>query len=205
MPPHYSPFLSDADRRALLALARCAILQAVLSNTVPDSPPLAHSAEVGGAFVTLRFGGQLRGCVGRVDSADSLAEIVAQSAITAAMSDPRFKPVSAAELSALQIEISVLSQPWEIGPGEFEPGTHGIIVIQGTGRGLLLPQVASERSWSRDEFLEAACRKAGLRAGGWRNPETRFFAFTAEVFSESGLFPVVKKQAVDVTPNLPAT
>jgi len=202
MPPHCSPTLSDDDRRTLLALARRAISQVVSLNSIPDSPPLAHFAGAGGAFVTLRGNGRLRGCVGRVDSADSLAEIVAQSAITAAMADPRFKPLSAREISALDIEISVTSQPFEIDPAEFELGTHGIIVVSGANRGLLLPQVAGEHSWSRDEFFDAACRKAGLRAGAWRNPETRLFAFTAEVFSESGLLPVGQGQSVDTPSEL---
>jgi AmmeMemoRadiSam system protein A len=208
MPPHCSPTLSDDDRRTLLALARRAISQVVSLNSIPDSPPLAHFADAGGAFVTLRCSGKLRGCVGRVDSADSLAEIVAQSAITAAIADPRFKPLSALEISApdnldkLDIEISVTSQPFEIEPGEFRLGIHGIIVVSGANRGLLLPQVAGEHSWSRDEFFDAACRKAGLRAGAWRNPETRLFAFTAEVFSESGLLPVGQGQSVDTPSEL---
>ena len=206
MPQHCSPLLSDDDRRTLLALARRAISQAVSRNSIPDSPSLAQFAHSGGAFVTLRCNGKLRGCVGRVDSADSLTEIVAQSAITAAVADPRFKPLSAPDVSALDIEISVISEPFEIAPAEFELGIHGVIVNCGAARGLLLPQVASEHNWSRDEFLDAACRKAGLRAGAWRHPETRLFAFTAEVFSESGLLSVSQKHSVGVTPEaLPPT
>src|SRR5579883_2233551 len=87
----------------------------------------------------------------------------------------------------LEIEISVLSAPQPIRPEEIEIGIHGILVSCGANRGLLLPQVPLERNWSANQFLEAACRKAGLRADGWRDRETILFGFTAEVFSEACL------------------
>ena len=54
-------------------------------------------------------------------------------------------------------------------------------------RGLLLPQVAVERNWSAERFLEEGCRKAGLPLDAWRDPETKLYAFTADVFSEANL------------------
>jgi AmmeMemoRadiSam system protein A len=186
--------LSDDDGRALLAIARQAILQTLLLAAVPDLPsPCGRLAEPAGAFVTLRLKGRIRGCVGRVDAADSLAEIVAQSAITAALADPRFPPVTAEEMKEAEIEISVLSRPWPVTPEEIELGNHGIIVSRGPARALLLPQVAVERRWSSAEFLDAACSKAGLQAGVWQHSETNIFAFTADVFSESSLVTVDEK------------
>jgi AmmeMemoRadiSam system protein A len=191
MPLHSNCRLSDEERRALLAVARGAISQTLTLETVPTVPAQAgRLAEPAGAFVTLRRNGKLRGCVGRLEPADPLAEIVAQSAITAAFADSRFHPVTVDELPHLEIEISVLSEPWSIQPAEVELGIHGIVVSCGANRGLLLPQVPLERNWSANQFLETACRKAGLRSDGWRDPETRLFAFTAEVFSESRLLAV---------------
>jgi AmmeMemoRadiSam system protein A len=194
MPPPCSPMFSDEDGRALLGIARQAILQALLLATIPDLPsPCGRLAEPAGAFVTLRLNGKIRGCVGRVDPADSLAEIVAQCAMTAALADPRFKPVTAEEMKEAEIEISVLSRPWPVRPEEIELGNHGIIVSRGAVRGLLLPQVAVERRWSSAEFLDAACCKAGLQPGVWHDPETNILAFTAEVFSESSLVAIDEK------------
>jgi AmmeMemoRadiSam system protein A len=109
-----------------------------------------------------------------------------QCAITAALRDPRFRPLWAEEINELEIEISVLSQLHPARPEEIELGTHGIVVTSGGKRGLLLPQVAVERTWSVTQFLEAACRKAGLHAGAWREPDTKLFVFRAEVFSDAG-------------------
>jgi len=65
------------------------------------------------------------------------------------------------------------------------PGVHGLLVVRGDHRGLLLPQVAAERRWSAERFLEETCEKAGLDRNAWRDPRTIVFAFTAEVFSEA--------------------
>jgi AmmeMemoRadiSam system protein A len=109
---------------------------------------------------------------------------VARSAISAALHDPRFPPVQAAEVQGLEIEISVLSPPEPISPESIVIGRHGLIVVQGARRGLLLPQVAIERGWSGERFLEETCSKAGLPRGAWREPATRILAFEAEIFSE---------------------
>lgn len=193
--PIAAPF-SEEDRRALLALARHAISETVSLAEVPDLPVAAgRSVDPARAFVTLRCNGNLRGCIGRTDGREALAEIVAQCAITAALGDPRFEPLTAEELTALEIEISVLSEPWPVRPEEIELGTHGLIISRASNRSLLLPQVAAERNWSVTEFMDAACRKAGLQAGAWRDPKTNMFAFTAVVFSEAGLTPPGPQQS----------
>ena len=179
--------LSDGDRLKLLALARKAILETVSSSNFPDLAQVTgRLAEPRGAFVTLRWDGKLRGCIGQPDAAHGLAETVVQCAITAALRDLRFGPLGTEEIDALEIEISVISELRPVRPEEIELGTHGIAVTGGGTRGLLLPQVALERNWSVTQFLEATCRKAGLQANAWREPDTKLFAFTAEVFSDAG-------------------
>lgn len=185
MHPHSELQLSYQDRRALLARARRAIVETVSSQALPDLPtPEGRLAQARGAFVTLRCNGKLRGCIGRIEADHALAETVAQCAITAALQDPRFKPLRMDEVNALEIEISVVSELRSARAEEIQPGIHGILVTRGAGRGLLLPQVAPEHQWSATEFLEAACRKANLQPDAWRDPETKLFAFSAEVFSE---------------------
>ena len=65
------------------------------------------------------------------------------------------------------------------------PGIHGLLVVRDDHRGLLLPQVAAERRWSAERFLEETCEKAGLDRNAWHDPRTNVFVFTAEVFSEA--------------------
>jgi AmmeMemoRadiSam system protein A len=181
MPP---PLCSD-DRRELLALARAAITEAVLHDRILNLPQGdGRLAEPAGAFVTLYHRGRLRGCVGVSGRTFSLSETVAQCALSAARNDARFAALGAGEVSEVVIEISVLSEPRAIAPGAIEAGTHGLLVIRGRHRGLLLPQLAAERAWTALRFLEETCRKAGLQPDAWRHPETELLAFTAEVFSE---------------------
>jgi len=96
----------------------------------------------------------------------------------------RFDPVEASELAGLSLHVSVLGELRPIAPEAIEVGVHGL-VIRGNGRsGLLLPQVAAERGWDRERFLDETCRKAGLPAGTWRTPGCEILAFTAVVFGE---------------------
>src|SRR5882672_2216141 len=180
--------LSSEDCRALLDLARRAILSAVVENRILDFPVYAISlTETAGAFVTLHRDGQLRGCVGQVESPDPLAETIVRAAINAALHDPRFPSVGADEVGSLEIEISVLSPPSPIAPDAILLGRHGLLIVNGENRGLLLPQVATERRWSSQRFLEETCAKAGLPRDAWREPSTRVLAFAAEVFSDASV------------------
>lgn len=140
----------------------------------------------GGAFVTLRRHGVLRGCIGRLASDRPLAEVVASMAVAAATEDPRFAPVPPVELHDLEIEISVLSEPEPLAshdPEEIRPGRDGIVVRQGWRQGLLLPQVAAEHGWDAEALLAAACHKAGLPREAWRKAECDVFVFQAVVFT----------------------
>jgi AmmeMemoRadiSam system protein A len=180
--------LCSDDCRALLDLARRAISSAVIEKRILDfSPYPAALNEPAGAFVTLHRDGKLRGCVGQVESPDSLGDTVARAAINAALHDSRFPAVEADEVGSLEIEISVLSPPEPIAPEAILLGRHGLLIVKGEHRGLLLPQVATERRWSSQRFLEETCAKAGLPRDAWREPSTRVLAFAAEVFSDASL------------------
>jgi AmmeMemoRadiSam system protein A len=179
--------LSSDDWLALVEIARRAIASAILDKRIPDFPPYpAALSERKGAFVSLYRGGNLRGCVGQVENPGPLADVVARAAISAALHDSRFPPIGAGELATLEIEISVLSAPERILPDAIVAGRHGLLVVRGSFRGLLLPQVATERKWSGQRLLEETCIKAGLARDSWRDPATEVFGFTAEVFSEKG-------------------
>jgi AmmeMemoRadiSam system protein A len=177
--------LSNDDWLSLVAIARRAISSAVLEKSLPDLPDFSGAlAEPRGAFVSLYNGARLRGCVGQVENPGPLAEVVARSAINAALNDDRFPRVTAGEIQQLQIEISALTRPERVLPEQIVAGRDGLLVVRGTSRGLLLPQVASERNWNAMRLLEETCVKAGLDRNAWRDRATQVFAFTAEVYSE---------------------
>lgn len=180
-----SPLRND-EKRSLLQIARSAIESLLTHSQALQIPsPSGNLAIPSGAFVTLHRNGRLRGCMGRVIAVEPLADVVADCAVAAATSDPRFSRLHADELRELLIEVSVLSPPQQVSAEEVQPGTHGVIISRGENRGILLPQVAAERGWSRERFLEETCEKAGLPKDAWRDTATRIQVFTAEVFSDS--------------------
>jgi len=174
-----------ADRQALLAIARDAIVARLARRACRPPAAAGVLAEPRGAFVTLRRrDGELRGCIGRMVSEDPLAETVAEMAAAAATEDGRFEPVTAAELPSLVVEISVLGPMRPIRPEDVEVGVHGLMLSCGPRRGVLLPQVPVEHAWDRETFLDHLCRKAGVPGGAWRRPDCELLAFTATVLGE---------------------
>ncbi len=179
------PSLSDADRRALLRLARQAVVEAVSHESLPQQIPVdGIFAARRGVFVTLHVRHRLRGCIGVTEAQDPLGDTIVRCALGAALQDPRFSPVRSDEISDLQIEISLLSSPAPIRTDEIEIGRHGLLISRGRQRGLLLPQVAVEHHLSSEQFLQETCRKAQLSLDAWRDPDVELFGFTCEVFSE---------------------
>jgi len=84
------------------------------------------------------------------------------------------------------VEVSVLGPLEEIDPrdpGAIEIGRHGLVVEKGRHRGLLLPQVAIEWGWDRDQFLSQTCTKAGLAPDCWQCG-AKVYRFAADVFGD---------------------
>ncbi len=179
------PPLTEEERRILLRLAREALEMGVrggfLNEEIPSLPPALLALQ--GAFVTLRKQDRLRGCIGHVRGDAPLYQTVRECAVGAAIADPRFSPITPQEVPSIHIEISVLSDPQVVAPEQIEVGKHGLFISQGNRRGLLLPQVAVEWRWDREEFLEQTCLKAGLPEDAWRHGAA-IEAFTAQVFGE---------------------
>jgi AmmeMemoRadiSam system protein A len=177
--------LSPEQRTLLLAVAREAIrahLGAGGIQALPTPDPALNAP--GAAFVTLREGRSLRGCIGFVQAVKPLVEAVAHCAVSAATADPRFPPVRAEELPHLSLEVSVLTPLTPLpDPGALEVGRHGLLVRRDGRHGLLLPQVAVEYGWDRATFLRQTCLKAGLPPDAWERG-AELLVFTVEHFSD---------------------
>lgn len=175
------------DARAeILSIARRAIDTFLRTgeklDLVPNSPDLLENR---GAFVTLHLANDLRGCIGYTLPRLPLWETIREVAVLAATDDPRFEPVTAEELPRVRIEVSVLSPMERVtDPARIEIGVHGLYLKLGRRSGLLLPQVAPEYGWNREEFLHHTCKKAGLKGDAWKDPAAELSWFTAEVFGE---------------------
>ncbi len=179
--------LTTEDKHVLLQAARQTLTEYLTHGQRPKIEPQSPALQAPRAtFVTLRVRetGELRGCRGEIVARLPLLESVQNNAIASAVDDPRFYPVTAAEVPGLHIEISVLTPMVPIQPHEVEVGRHGLMIVKGRHSGLLLPQVPVEQGWDRETFLRGLCRKAWLPESAWQDKETQLFAFEATVFGE---------------------
>lgn len=178
--------LTVEEKTVLLRIARESVLAAVSGKSYsPGISKYDGLNRKAGAFVTLHERGELRGCIGYVEARLPISETVAQTAAKAAISDPRFNAVTPSETEDIELEISVLSPLKRvINTEEIIVGKHGVVIERGFYRGLLLPQVATENGWNREEFLRYTCMKAGLGEDCYNDAETQVYIFTADVFSE---------------------
>lgn len=180
------PMLTDEqERRVFQAACRRVAAAACSQRPEPLDELLGDAAGVPlyGAFVSLKRQGQLRSCCGAMAGSMSLAEAVGRSAQRAACEDPRFPPISPSELAHLDVEVWLL---WNLqpmlarGPQRVEAveiGRHGLQVVQGSHRGLLLPGVAVEHGFGARQFLEQTCLKAGLQRDAWLGDDVQVLTF----------------------------
>lgn len=178
----------DAEARSfLLRLARNAIECAMGKGdfTIPANVPKSALAKMG-AFITLndKATGALRGCIGEILPMRPLVQAVAARAVDAALNDPRFMPVTAAELDSLRIEISALTPPKPVASWrDIVLGRDGMTLEKGAGFAVFLPQVAPEQGWDLPTTLSYLSQKAGLPYNAWQSG-AKFETFQAEVFHE---------------------
>ncbi len=173
-------------RPSLRWVAREAILHGVREGGEPRLDPRDYAEELrrpGASFVTLRRGGELRGCTGSLEATRALVCDVARNAWRSAFGDPRFEPLSPAELHDLEISVSVLSPLESFAVGSeaellatLRPGVDGLVLREGPRCATFLPAVWKSLPRPQD-FLDALREKAGLPPGHW-SPQLRFERYT---------------------------
>ncbi len=190
--PEAPSSVSPTDAEALLAIARASIQHGLdVGEPLPvelDDVPEAL-VRPGASFVTLQLDGALRGCIGSFEAYRPLASDVSHNAHAAAFRDPRFAPLSPAELTGLEVHLSLLGPPVPLAVSSEEdllaalrPGVDGLILEDGGRRGLFLPQVWEQLPVPVD-FVTHLKRKAGLPADYW-SPTMRCWRFVVEEVGE---------------------
>lgn len=190
--------IDAVTRTCLLSLARETVTTRLHgrqpSETAGENHRCAGAIRGCGAFVTIHIstpgqGRRLRGCIGRMTSSEPLDTLIVTMAASAAFEDPRFRPVTMDELSALDFEISVLTPMAQCGPDDIVPGRHGVYLVKGWASAVFLPQVATEQGWNRQTLLEQLCIKGGMSPSSWEEPGATLYSFEAEVFGELDTIP----------------
>ena len=172
------------DASVLTGIARNAVEEFITSGVVPEPTehPRGILATRAPCFVSLKtLDGELRGCIGTIEpSKDTLAEELVANAVSAAIHDPRFPPVTPEELSNLRYSVDVLMPAESTTLDELDPRIFGVIVEDESGqlRGLLLPDIKGVDE-ARQQ-VEIASRKAGIPSGA----KVRLSRFRVERFKE---------------------
>jgi AmmeMemoRadiSam system protein B/AmmeMemoRadiSam system protein A len=187
---------TPAERKLLIDLARASLKESVTQGRLPAAATNRYSAkfiERKGCFVTLTKNGDLRGCIGHILPQESLYRAIMDNAQSAALRDPRFRPVQTDELDKIEIEISVLTEPQPLpfaSPEDLlqklRPHKDGVVLRIGPNGATYLPQVW-EQLPDKIQFLDHLAEKAGCPAAAWRSPGAAVFTYQVESFKESEL------------------
>ena len=154
----------------------------------PDNYPIELDEKLG-VFVTINKNSNLRGCIGYAEPIKPVIDATIEVAISAAFNDPRFNQITEKEFEKLEFEVTVLTKPELIAVAhpdqyfdEIEIGRDGLIIQKGYARGLLLPQVATENAFTKEDFLEHTCMKAGISADSWMDESCDVYKFQGQIF-----------------------
>ena len=188
-----SDSLTLEEKQTLLRIARQALELGVRGEKLPalDWEALSPRLRADGAsFVTLTERGELRGCIGALETYQPLVEDVREHAIAAALDDYRFRPVQTAELNGISIEVSRLTAPVPLEYADpvdlvakLRPHVDGVIVRDGNRRATFLPQV-----WDKlprpEDFLDNLCHKMGAAPDLWKRKHLDVSVYQVEEFHE---------------------
>ena len=182
--------LSTVQRQSIFA-ASAELVIAAVEHRSPQLPDLqaagVANASISGAFVSLKRDKRLRSCCGSFGQTMPLQRTIEEAAHRTATNDPRFPPVSISEIPFLDLEVWLLFAPErvpEVGVDRIQAvtiGMHGLQIVRGNQRGLLLPGVATDNDWDAETFLNQVCIKAGLPPTAWKEPDTVLFRFEGNV------------------------
>lgn len=186
-----SPKFNIDERKILMEIARKAIAEAVISGrfaTVDDSQIPAHLKETRGCFVAITQQGMVRGMSGNIVPEKPLYQAVLEYAARAG--DPRVSNMTANDLGAISIEISVVSPPRKVDYnnadellGKLRPKTDGVMFRNPPYQAAFLPQ-----EWNRQpdkaKFMDELVKQAGLPEWIWRNKNSTIETFQVETFGD---------------------
>jgi AmmeMemoRadiSam system protein B/AmmeMemoRadiSam system protein A len=178
------PELNEQEKSQVIDAAKQGVRSAVLNKQIEiDQKDLPKSLQGKySAFVTITKNGELRACMGHTFPQQQLMKEVHDVGKLAATSDYRFGAVRKDELDDIEYEVSLMSRMRRImDPMEVEPGKDGLYIRLGGRAGLLLPQVAAERNWDKNTFLENICLKAGLPINSYKDPDAEIYVFKAVI------------------------
>ncbi|MBA3007353.1 MAG: AmmeMemoRadiSam system protein A [Proteobacteria bacterium] len=183
--------ITEDQGRFLLRLARETIAEKLGKQLGKRRDVVDPALQVEcGTFVTLKIGGQLRGCIGNLEPVGSIYESIRRNALNAAFHDSRFPELTVEELAKVHIDISILTRPQALTYRDgadliarLRPGIDGVILRLGRYSATFLPQVWEQLPLA-EEFLAHLCRKAGLSEMAWHALHPEVETYQVQCFEE---------------------
>ncbi len=180
--------LEPSERDLLLGIAWRTLSGHLTNNPIKDSDLETYAftpclVAPRGLFVTLKKDGHVRGLQGEIEPSRPLYQQVILFTRRAATRDPRFLPLSDADLHGMVIELAVIGERTRVGrPSEIRLDTQGVFLEKWGRRALFLPGLAAQQGWTPERTLDELCAQAALPKGSW-SESARIEVFGAELIS----------------------
>jgi AmmeMemoRadiSam system protein A len=190
----HSAQLETSTRDLLIRLAKEVVRQSASNPAAPVTVkfqgPIPRVLRAQRAtFVTLKIGEHLRGCRGSLVPHQSLVNDVVENARKSAFDDPRFPPLTPAELEQINFHVSILSTPRRIQVETeaelarvLRPDIDGLMIRDAGKQAIFLPSVW-ESIHDPLSFIRHLKHKAGLPQDHW-SPSFEAFRYVTESFGE---------------------
>ena len=186
------PLMPENIGKILLPIARATIAKELGKAGIEVTEDLPWLTENGASFVTLTHDQKLRGCIGTLEAHRPLLFDVKANALAAAFRDPRFPPLTEAEIEDTEIEVSLLSaiQPLKFAGesdalAQLQPGIDGVVFEFGRYRSTFLPQVWDQLP-DTALFMAILKHKAGLNPDFWHE-DIRLYRHGVSKWKENGM------------------
>jgi len=152
-------------QREILQSARRSIFRFWNSAERPELPPSGTNE---GLAIRLIVQGEDRGCLSWYKNSGDIMLFAAYCA-SEALRDSRYETVSPNEAENTLLELTIFGE-WEdmSNPQGFIPGYHNLWLVDGVENTILQASLVPQRQYTKEEFLENVCVKAGLDKDAWR-------------------------------------
>jgi len=163
----------DTDRlKEILQSARECVFRVWNEGYEPPLPPLGENE---GLAVRLIVDGKDRGCLAWYMRSGDM-NLFAAFCAAQALNDPRYEPLRPEEAENTLIELLIFGDWQEMSkPADFIPGYHNLWLYNGHNTNLmkhdntiLQASLAAQRHYTKKDFLEKICVKAGLEKDAWK-------------------------------------
>jgi AMMECR1 domain-containing protein len=136
-------YASDSDsEKTMIAIARSAVVREVIGDAPKISYSPAQTLPVQGVFVTIERRGVVVGCRGTLlPQTRTLGEEITSAARAASSHDPRYRPLTPADLRDFQVTVTLVDrlEPLTVAQIETLAPAEGLVLTSGTHTGIVLP------------------------------------------------------------------